>query len=205
MRRTEFPLGRVARIAVLVSGRGSNLQALIDEFGPEDRQGRVVLVVSDKSGAPALVLARQAGVESVPVPWRTRREFEAEVIRLCRERRIDLICLAGFMRLLSAEFVAEFDGRIVNIHPSLLPRFPGLHAQRQALAAGVDESGCTVHIVDAGIDSGPIILQRRVPLDPEDDEGTLAKRILEQEHRAYPEALRLLLSGQFSVRSPGSG
>jgi phosphoribosylglycinamide formyltransferase-1 len=190
-----FPLARPARIAVLASGRGSNLRALLDEFGPEDPQGRVVLVVSDKAGAAALERARAQRIEAHHLPWRDRSQFEAELERLFRTRGIDLICLAGFMRLLSPDFVQRHEGRILNIHPSLLPRFPGLHAHRQALAEQVSESGCTVHLVDAGIDTGPVILQRRVPVFPSDDEESLAARILEQEHFAYPQAVRRVLAG----------
>jgi phosphoribosylglycinamide formyltransferase-1 len=191
-----FPLGRPARIAVLASGRGSNLAALLDAFGPEDPLGRIELVLSDKPGAAALERARAAGVDASHVAWPDRASFEREVTSLFRERRIDLVCLAGFMRLLSPGFVAAHSGRILNIHPSLLPSFPGLHAHRQALLAGVAESGCTVHFVDEGIDSGPIVLQRSVPVLPGDDEELLAARILEQEHIAYPEAVRVVLSGR---------
>jgi phosphoribosylglycinamide formyltransferase-1 len=191
-----FPLGRPARIAVLASGRGSNLAALLDAFGPEDPLGRIELVLSDKPGAAALERARAAGVDASHVAWPDRASFEREVTSLFRERRIDLVCLAGFMRLLSPGFVAAHSGRILNIHPSLLPSFPGLHAHRQALLAGVAESGCTVHFVDKGIDSGPIVLQRSVPVLPGDDEELLAARILEQEHIAYPEAVRVVLSGR---------
>lgn len=193
-----FPLTRPARIAVLASGRGTNLDALLREFDAEDPLGQVVLVVSDKAEAPALARARSRGVEARHVAWPNRTTFEAEVGSLCRDRRIDLICLAGFMRLLSAQFVREFEGRILNIHPSLLPEFPGLHAHRQALAAGVAESGCSVHLVDEGVDTGPILLRRRVPVLPGDSEESLAARILAEEHHAYPEAVRIVLSGRVS-------
>jgi phosphoribosylglycinamide formyltransferase-1 len=194
----SFPLDRPARLAVLASGRGSNLQALLDAFGPNDTLARTVLVVSEREGAQALERARSAGVTARHVGWTTRTAFEAELTGLIREHAIDLICLAGFMRLLSPDFVDQFAGRIVNVHPSLLPDFPGLHAHRQALAAGVAESGCTVHFVDAGIDSGPVIVQRRVPVLPGDDEAELSARILSQEHLAYPEALRLVVTGRAS-------
>lgn len=185
----------------MASGRGSNLQALLDEFGPHERLGRVVLVVSDKPGAAALQRGSTAGVEAVQLPWEGRSSFETRLTRLLEEREVDLLCLAGFMRLLSAAFVERFEGRILNVHPSLLPRFRGLHAHRQALAAGVSESGCTVHFVDAGIDSGTVIEQRRVPVLPGDDEESLAARILEQEHIAYPHAVRLVLSGKASTEA----
>jgi phosphoribosylglycinamide formyltransferase-1 len=196
VRGSIFPLERPARLAILASGRGSNLQALIESFGPGDVQGRVKLVVSDRERAPALERARLSGIDAYYVPWVSRDSFEEELIRLLRRFEVDLICLAGFMRLLSPAFVSEYAGQIVNVHPSLLPRFPGLHPHRKALEAGAGESGCTVHFVDAGVDSGPVILQRRVPVLPDDDEETLATRILEQEHLAYPQAVRIVLAGQ---------
>jgi phosphoribosylglycinamide formyltransferase-1 len=168
----------------------------MEAFGPDELLARIVLVVSDKPNAQGLERARSRGIEARHVAWPDRESFESEVRDLFRGRRIDLVCLAGFMRLLSPEFVAAHRGRILNIHPSLLPLFPGLHAHRQALRAGVRESGCTVHLVDEGVDTGPIILQRRVPVLPGDDEESLAERILEQEHLAYPEAVRLVLAGQ---------
>ncbi|RIH85935.1 Phosphoribosylglycinamide formyltransferase [Meiothermus luteus] len=197
---SPFPLGRPARLAVLASGRGSNLEALLRAFPPEDALGQVVLVISDRRGAPALQKAARAGVEAEYLPWPKgeggRACFEEAAGQLLRERRIDLVLLAGFMRILSPQFVDQWAGRILNIHPSLLPAFPGLHAQRQALQAGVRETGCTVHFVDAGVDTGPIILQRRVPVLPGDTEETLSARILEQEHLAYPEAVRRVLRGE---------
>ncbi|MEX2535743.1 MAG: phosphoribosylglycinamide formyltransferase [Trueperaceae bacterium] len=194
-RLSPFPLRRPARLAVMASGRGSNLQTLLDEFGPDHPQAQVVLVVSDRAKAQALERARLRGVEAHHIRLGDRAAFEAQVTRLLEAREIDLVCLAGFMRLLSPEFVDRFGGRIINIHPSLLPKFRGLHAHRQALAAGVRESGCTVHFVDAGVDTGGVILQRRVPVLRGDDEERLAARILEQEHLAYPQAVRLVLAG----------
>ncbi len=193
-----FPLERPARLAVLASGRGSNLEALLKAFPPDDPLGRVVLVLSDQPQAPALQKAVQAGVEAVYVPWPKggRAQFEETTLQLLRAHRIDLVLLAGFMRLLSPSFVAAWPGRILNIHPSLLPQFPGLHAQRQALEAGVRETGCTVHFVDEGVDTGPIILQRRVPVLPGDTEESLSARILAEEHQAYPEAVRRVLRGE---------
>lgn len=202
-----FPLARPARIAVMASGRGSNLDALLRAFPHDNPLGHIVLVISDQREAPALQIAVEAEVEAEYVPWpksrdqgvayKTGREqFEQVAGQLLRDHSVDLILLAGFMRLLSPAFVQAWQGRILNIHPSLLPQFPGLHAQRQALEAGVSESGCTVHFVDAGIDTGPIVLQRRVPVLPGDTEETLAARILEQEHLAYPEAVRSVLQGK---------
>lgn len=203
-----FPLPRPARIAVMASGRGSNLEALLKAFPHDNPLGHIVLVISDQREALALQKAVEAEVEAEYVPWprsrdqgvayKTGREqFEQVAGQLLHDHRIDLILLAGFMRLLSPAFVQAWQGRILNIHPSLLPQFPGLHAQRQALEAGVGQSGCTVHFVDAGMDTGPIVLQRRVPVLPGDTEETLAARILEQEHQAYPEAVRMLLAGDF--------
>ena len=192
-----FPLERPARLAVFASGRGSNLRSLIEAFPPGDPLASVALVVSNKRSAGALSLARAYGVPAYALPFGAERDrFEREADALLQKLEIDLICLAGFMRVLSPEFAARYAGRLLNIHPSLLPAFPGLHAQRQALAAGVSESGCTVHFVDAGVDTGAPIVQRRVPVLPGDTEETLAARILAQEHQAYPEAVRRVLTGQ---------
>lgn len=193
-----FPLGRPARIAVFASGRGSNLGSLLAAFPPDGSNplGAVALVVSNVPDAPALDRARESGVRAEHVSWTTRRAFEEGAQRLLEDARIDLVCLAGFMRLFSAAFTERLEGRLVNIHPSLLPRFRGLHAQRQALEAGVPASGCTVHFVDAGVDTGRIVLQRSVPVLPGDDEAALAARILREEHIAYPEAVTRVLRGQ---------
>ena len=162
---------------------------------------RVVLVLSDKPGAGGLGAARARGIETAVVErrGRTREEHEREVIRELRERGVELVCLAGYMRLLSPRFVEEFRGRVLNIHPSLLPSFPGLDAQRQAVEHGVRVSGCTVHFVDETLDGGPIITQRVVPVLDSDTPEALAARILVEEHRAYAEALALVCSGDFEV------
>ena len=191
----SFPLGRPARIAVLASGRGSNLQALLAAYPAGDLLGSVVLTVSDKPDAGALDLARAAGVPAEHVPWSSRSAFEAELELLLSERHVDLICLAGFMRILSAGFTDRYRGRILNIHPSLLPDFRGLNPQQQALDAGVSEAGCTVHFVDAGVDTGPLVAQARVDVLPGDDAEALSARILEQEHLLYPQAVRKVLKG----------
>lgn len=191
-----FPLSRPARMAVLASGRGSNLQALLTAFPPGDPLGSVVLVISNRATAGALAIAEAHGVAARYIPCgRDRQGFEQAAAQALDQAGIDLICLAGFMRLLSPAFVERYAGRILNIHPSLLPAFPGLNAQQQALAAGVSVSGCTVHWVDAGVDSGPIVLQRQVPVIPDDTVETLSDRILNEEHRLYPEAVRLVLQG----------
>lgn len=198
-----FPLGRPARLAVLASGRGSNLRALAAAFPPGDPLGSVVLVLSNRRDAPVLALARDLGIEARFIPFGAdRARFEREATAQLTAAGIDLVLLAGFMRVLSPAFTARYAGRLVNIHPSLLPRFPGLHAQRQALEAGARESGCTVHFVDAGVDTGPVILQRRVPVLPDDTEERLAARILAQEHRAYPEAVRRVLLGEARFEAP---
>ncbi|ADV67691.1 phosphoribosylglycinamide formyltransferase [Deinococcus maricopensis] len=179
-------------LAVLASGRGSNLAALLDAF-----PGDVRLVISDKPDAAALDRAREAGITAahVPFPKGGRATFEAQVQALLDTHGVTLVLLAGFMRLLSADFTGRWRGRILNIHPSLLPAFPGLHAQQQALDAGAAWSGCTVHFVDAGMDTGDIILQKRVPVLRSDTADTLAARILTAEHEAYPQAVRLVRAG----------
>jgi phosphoribosylglycinamide formyltransferase 1 len=196
---TRFPLGRQARLAVFASGRGSNLASLLAAFPPSGSEplAAVRLVVSDRAGAPALERARSLGVTAEHVPFGADRDgFERAAEALLAEQGIDLVCLAGFMRILSPAFTERWHGRLVNVHPSLLPAFRGLRAPRQAIAAGVRESGCTVHFVDAGVDTGRAIVQRRVAVLAADDEATLAARILEQEHLAYPEAVRLVLRGE---------
>lgn len=192
----------MTRVAVLASGRGSNLQALIEaqgrgQLGP----ARLELVIVNVAGAPALERARAAGIpaECRPSRGRAREEYDAELLGLLRERGVGLLCLAGYMRLLSPGFVREFGGPILNVHPALLPAFPGLQAQRQALEHGAKVSGATVHLVDAGLDSGPILLQEAVPVREDDDAERLAARILEVEHRLYPRALRLVAEGRYRL------
>jgi formyltetrahydrofolate-dependent phosphoribosylglycinamide formyltransferase len=186
------------RLAILLSGRGSNFEAIADAVAGGTIPGaEIVAVLSDVAGAPGLDRARQRGLPAFAVDRKQypgRRAHEAEMLRQLDRARPDLICLAGFMRLLSAEFVARWRGRILNIHPALLPKFPGLDVQRRALEAGEKESGCTVHFVDEGTDTGPIVLQRRVPVLPGDTAESLTARILEQEHRAYPEAISQVLA-----------
>ena len=161
----------------------------------------IALVVSDNADAPGLILARQRELNTVVIErrGRTRREHDNEIISALRKHETDLICLAGYMRLLSRGFVEAFNGRILNIHPSLLPSFPGLNAQRQALEHGVEWSGCTVHFVDDTLDGGPIVAQRVVPVLHDDSEETLSARILEQEHQLYPEAVALIVRGEYEV------
>jgi phosphoribosylglycinamide formyltransferase-1 len=189
------------RVGVLISGRGSNLQALIDAARRGELGGEVAVVVSNVGTAPGLERARQAGIPAVFRDHRgkKREDFDAELVEIMRAHHVDLVCLAGFMRLLSPVFVHAFPGRVVNIHPALLPAFPGLEAQRQAWEHGVKVSGATVHLVDEGLDSGPIVAQEAVAALSSDTPEMLAARILEVEHRLYPRAVRLLLEGRCRV------
>lgn len=191
-----------ARIAILISGRGSNMVALAEAV----RAGwlpnaAVVVVISDQPNAQGLDKAKELGIETVVIERRghPRAEHDRETIAALQARDIDLICLAGYMRLLSPEFIAAYRGRILNIHPSLLPLFPGLDAQRQALAHGVESSGCTVHFVDETLDGGPIIAQRVVPVNRDDTVESLSARILEEEHKLYPEAVAMVLGYDLGI------
>ncbi|XXF75783.1 phosphoribosylglycinamide formyltransferase [Myxococcaceae bacterium GXIMD 01537] len=188
-----------AKLGVLVSGSGSNLQALLDACAQADFPAEVACVVSNVPSAFALERARKAGVPALVVDHKehdTRADFERALKETLRAHGVEWVCLAGFMRLVSPGFLASFPGRVLNIHPSLLPAFPGLHAQRQALERGVKVAGCTVHFVDSGTDTGPIIAQAAVPVLPDDDEASLTARILAQEHRLYPLAVRLAVTGR---------
>ncbi len=194
--------GGVRRVGILISGRGSNMTALADAVAAGSVPGaRIQLVLSDKPQAAGLEAARERGIETAVVErrGRTREEHEREIIGELKGRGVELVCLAGYMRLLSPCFVGEFRGRILNIHPSLLPAFPGLDAQRQAVEHGVKFSGCTVHFVDETLDGGPIVTQRVVPVLDSDTPDTLAARILAEEHKAYPEAVALVASGNYEV------
>jgi phosphoribosylglycinamide formyltransferase-1 len=189
-------------VGVLASGRGSNLQALLDACAAPGFPARVVVVISDREHAPALARARAAGVEAVwvnPKDFTTRESFDLALVRELEKRQVGLVCHAGYMRILSPAYIRTFAGRALNIHPSLLPAFPGVHAQRQALEHGVKVAGCTVHFADEGMDTGPIVLQAAVPVMPDDTEETLAARILEQEHRLYPEAVRLFAEDRLEI------
>ena len=189
-------MGELTRIAVLLSGRGSNLVALADACARGEVPAEIALVVSNRPDAPGLERARERGITAIAISGKglARDEHERRVAEAIAGARAQWVCLAGYMRLLSPAFVARFAPRIVNIHPALLPSFPGLDAQRQAWAYGVKLSGCTVHLVDAGCDSGPVVLQRAAAVHDDDTPETLAARILEQEHIAYPTAMRMLLS-----------
>jgi len=190
------------RVAILISGRGSNMVALVEALRARAGLAEPVLVLSNVAEAPGLARARALGVPTAVVDSRAvrpRAVHERKVIEVLRERSVELVCLAGYMRLLSAQFLAAFPGRILNVHPSLLPAFPGMHAQRQALEHGVRVAGCTVHFVDEECDAGPIVLQAAVPVLDGDTEDTLAARILEQEHRIYPEAVELWAMGRLAM------
>jgi phosphoribosylglycinamide formyltransferase 1 len=190
------------RVAVLISGRGSNLQALIDAARAPDYPAEIVLVLSNIAGAGGLARATTAGIATAVVEHKkfaNRAAFEAELSAKLRGAKADLVCLAGFMRLLTPGFVDAWRDRLINIHPSLLPAFPGLDTHARALAAGVRIAGCTVHFVRAEMDNGPIIVQAAVPVLPDDDEDRLAARVLAAEHRAYPLALGLVAAGRVQV------
>ena len=189
-------------IGVLISGRGSNLQAVIDATHDGRLDARIAAVISNRPDAYGLRRAQDAGIETLVCDHKahaSREAFEQVLVDELRARDVSLVCLAGFMRLLGATFVDAFPNRILNIHPALLPAFPGLHAQRQALEHGAKISGATVHFVDANLDAGPIVLQAAVPILDVDTEDTLSARILEQEHRIYPEAIQRILDGNWTI------
>ena len=185
----------IFKLAVLVSGRGSNLQAIIDSIDREELDAHLSIVISNTKDAMALKRAEKHGIKTIfidPSTYLNSKEYDKALVLKLKEFSIDLICLAGYMRILGEEVIQTFEKKIINIHPSLLPAFPGLNAQKQAINHGVKFSGCTVHFVDSGIDSGPIILQTVVPVYDNDDEKSLSKRILEQEHYLYPKAIKMI-------------
>jgi phosphoribosylglycinamide formyltransferase 1 len=189
------------RLAILLSGRGSNFEAIANNVASGAIEASIAVVISNQPEARGLDIARERGLDTVVLPSKgmDREAYDRRLIDGLRPFQPDLICLAGFMRLLSAAFVREFPNRILNIHPSLLPAFPGLDAQHQALAYGVRVSGCTVHFVDEYLDAGPILLQAAVPVHDRDTEESLSARILEEEHRIYSEAIRIALSGRYRI------
>jgi phosphoribosylglycinamide formyltransferase-1 len=187
------------KVGVLISGRGSNLQALIEAAADPAYPAEIVLVISNRSEAAGIAHAARAGIAHCAIPHPDRRGFAIEADSALRQSGAELVALAGFMRILDTAFVDAWRDRLVNIHPSLLPAFPGLHPQRQALAAGVRFSGCTVHFVRAEVDTGPIIAQAVVPVHAEDDEALLSGRILAAEHRLYPMAVRLFAEGRLCI------
>jgi phosphoribosylglycinamide formyltransferase-1 len=189
-------------LGILLSGRGSNFVAIADSIAAgRIPDARIAVVISNRADAPGLENARQRGLNALVISskGKPREEHDREVVAPLLDNKVDLVCLAGYMRLLSPWFVQQFSSRILNIHPSLLPAFPGLEAQQQAFAYGVKVSGCTVHLVDEELDHGAIIVQKTVPVLDSDDEHTLAARILEQEHIAYTEAIKIVLEGKFEI------
>jgi phosphoribosylglycinamide formyltransferase 1 len=190
------------RIGVLLSGRGSNFEALAESIASgRIPNAEIAIVISNREGAPGLERAKSRGIATRPIPSKglERETYDRQVVAVLNEHKVDLICLAGYMRLLSPYFVAAFPNRILNIHPSLLPSFPGLESQRQALEYGVKFAGCTVHFVDENLDAGPIVLQAVLPVNDDDTEDTLSARILREEHRIYSEAVRIVLEGRFKI------
>jgi phosphoribosylglycinamide formyltransferase-1 len=189
------------RIGILISGRGSNFVAIADHVAAGEIAAEIAVVISNRPEAPGLELARQRGLCAIAIPSKglDREVYDRMVIKELRSKGVELVCLAGFMRLLSAAFIREYPNRILNIHPSLLPAFPGLDAQRQALEHGVRVAGCTVHFVDEYLDAGPIVLQATVPVLDADTVETLSARILKEEHRVYSEALGIVARGAYRI------
>jgi len=191
-----------ARIGVLISGRGSNLQAIVDAIAAGQLDAEIALVISNRPDAAGLLRAREAGIDALCLPSRDypdRDAYDRAVVAQLRAREVDLVCLAGFMRLVGPPLLAAYPNRILNVHPSLLPAFPGLDAQRQALEYGVRITGATVHLVTSGLDDGPIVLQAAVPVHDADTVDALSARILVEEHRIYPEAIARVLAGGWRI------
>jgi phosphoribosylglycinamide formyltransferase-1 len=192
------------KLAVLVSGRGSNLQAIIDNIERGILSAELAVVISDQTDAYALERARKHNIPAVPVGTKghkgKRDEYDALLVRELQRRNVELVCLAGFMRIITPTLIKAFPNRILNIHPSLLPAFPGLHVQKKAIEHGAKFSGCTVHFVDEGMDTGPIIIQAVVPILDDDTEDSLSERILKQEHKIYSRAIQLYAEGRLTVR-----
>ena len=188
-------------LGILLSGRGSNFDAIADKVASGRLDAKIAVVISNHADAPGIESARRRELDALVVPskGKAREDHDREIVAALKEHRVELICLAGYMRLLSPWFIQQFPNRILNIHPSLLPAFPGLAAQKQAFDYGVKVSGCTVHFVDADLDHGAIILQKTVPVLDTDDDHTLAARILEQEHIAYSEAIQIVLEGYYTI------
>ena len=188
-------------LGILLSGRGSNFEAIADNAAAGRLKAKIAVVISNRADAPGIESARRRGLPALVIPskGKVREEHDREVAAALREHEVDLVCLAGYMRLLSPWFVQQFPNRILNIHPALLPAFPGLEAQKKAFDYGVKVSGCTVHFVDENLDHGAIVVQKVVPVLDTDDDHTLAARILEQEHIAYSEAIRIVLEGNYRI------
>jgi phosphoribosylglycinamide formyltransferase 1 len=191
----------VKRLGILISGRGSNFEAIAANVQSGALDAEIAVVIANRAEAPGLEIARGRGLNGVCLPSKglDREVYDRMLVAELRKHEVDLVCLAGFMRLLSAGFIREFPQRILNIHPSLLPAFPGLDAQHQALAHGVKLTGCTVHFVDQDLDAGPIVLQAAVPVEDDDTVDTLSARILKEEHRIYSEAIRVVIAGNYRI------
>jgi phosphoribosylglycinamide formyltransferase 1 len=192
------------KIGILVSGRGTNLQAIIDAIQEGELNADIAVVLSNKKDAPALERAQKQGIETAyldPKQFASKKEYDLTLAGELKKRRVDLVCLAGYMRILNPEFIGMFPDKIINIHPSLLPAFPGLDVQQKAIDYGVKFSGCTVHFVNEEVDSGPIILQAVVPVHPSDDASTLAERILIQEHLIYPRAIQMIVENRLHIEN----
>src|SRR3954470_1306196 len=197
------PVAAKKQLGILLSGRGSNFVAIAESIAAgRIANAEIAVVISNRAEAPGIAIAEDRGLDARVIlsKGKTREQHDAEVVAALREKKVDLVCLAGYMRLLSPEFIRAFPNRILNIHPSLLPAFPGLDAQQQAFDYGVKASGCTVHFVDEHLDHGAIIIQKAVPVLETDDAHALADRILEQEHKAYSEAINIVLSGNYEIR-----
>jgi len=192
------------KIGILVSGRGTNLQAIMDAIKNGELNARITVVLSDKKEAPALARAQKNGIETAyldPKQFTGKKEFDLAMAQELKDRQVDLVCLAGYMRILGREFIKKFEGKIINIHPSLLPAFPGLNVQQKAIDYGVKFSGCTVHFVSEEVDGGPIILQAVVPVHESDNAETLAERILIQEHLIYPRAIQMIAENRLHIEN----
>ena len=190
-------------IGVLASGRGTNLQAIIEAIKEGKIEGRISTVISDNRDAFALKRAEQNNIETRYIDFKSfknREDYDKKIVEYLKEKDVDLVVLAGYMRILSSYFIKMYKNRIMNIHPALLPSFPGLHTQRQAVEYGVKISGCTVHFVDEGVDSGPIILQKAVEVSDDDTEESLAEKILKEEHQIYPQAIQLFSQGRLIIK-----
>jgi phosphoribosylglycinamide formyltransferase-1 len=191
----------MTNLGILLSGRGSNFEAIANNVASGKLNAKIAVVISNRPDAPGIESARRRGLNALVIPskGRVREEHDCELVAALQQNRVDLVCLAGYMRLLSPWFVQQFPNRILNIHPSLLPAFPGLDAQKQAFEYGVKVSGCTVHFVDADLDHGAIVLQKTVPVLDTDDDHSLAVRILQEEHIAYTEAIRVVIEGKYDI------
>lgn len=191
------------KLGVLISGNGSNLQSIIDHIEKGSLQAVIKIVISNNPDAYGLSRAKKHGIPFVVLKngnFKNKEDFDAELVKVLKDNGVELVILAGFMRIISPDFIKAFSGKIMNIHPALLPSFPGLHGQRQAVEYGVKFSGCTVHFVNEGVDTGPIIIQSAVPVLDDDTEDTLAARILKEEHRIYPQAIQLFADGKLEIK-----